>query len=126
MELCDDTSKLYCDCSVCKAWDGETEGSWECLKIECGCGEKVFLIAEKNDDRINTTYVCGKASLCGFYVHADDDCSVYVSIIRHLLCFMFLFEREMCMCQTNTIAVLLRITEGLVPDPPAPPPINTS
>ena len=34
---------------------------------------------------------------------------------------MFFFQREHCMCQRDTILVLLRLTAGLLPTPPAHP-----
>jgi hypothetical protein len=58
---------------------------------------------------------------CGFYICADIDCSVCVSNVKHIQCFKVFSQREQCMCQRETILVLLHLTAGLLPTPPAHP-----
>jgi hypothetical protein len=108
-------SEIYCKCDVCKSWDRESEGSWECREIECGCEEKVNFVVKRVSTNLNElmlTYECA-ADNCGFKIAAhDENCRAYVSVVKIVASYLFWHTREKCACRKNTMIVVERVTAG--------------
>jgi hypothetical protein len=101
--------EIYCKCTVCKSWDRESEGSWECEKIECGCEEKVNFVVKRvctDSNKLMLTYECA-ADNCGFKIAAhNENCRAYVLIVTIVAPYLFWHTREKCaFCEYTVIPV---------------------
>jgi hypothetical protein len=108
-------SKIYCKCKVCKSWDRERTGSWECRKIECLCEERVILLVKQvkaGSNELSVTYECAEER-CGFKIAAHDaNCHAYVTILADMKEYMFYHTLDKCECGKDVHLVLERITAG--------------
>jgi hypothetical protein len=108
-------SKIYCKCKVCKSWDRERTGSWECRKIECLCEERVILLVKQvkaGSNELSVTYECAEER-CGFKIAAHDaNCHAYVTILADMKEYMFYHTLDKCECGKDVHSVLERITAG--------------